>query len=617
MLKRFWARAGRLAGFCTDRLKRMRLAQKLMLINTVVLGVTIIVFAVQLISVANRSTETAFLKDTQKLLKDSKSDIQNKIDICYRVGSSLSSDYDIISYLNGWGKADRTTIFDFSQTLKKKYEQIMFLSPDVYQFRVFVSDPSFPEIGSVFYGDARLANRDALLQELAKNPGGYWALNHVEDNFNLETKDRKYVVSLYTPLKFPSGRTLGVAEVAMTTDTFFRSILSQSDNKNILACVVDGSGRVIYSSQNGFLEKYKLDKAGLEKLLAGLDIRGSAGSAPVEAGGARMNVVYDSVDEIGCSVCYLVTNGNITSSIERTTVWIILESLASLLVLSLLIYFPTKMVFKKMKLIIASMRRVEEGELDVRVDASGRDEMNEMAYHFNRMIGRIAGLISEVIGKQEAKKNAEMRALFAQINSHFVINVLEDIRMMAEVDCRLEVADSITSLGKLLRYSLKWTSEFSSLREEIEYIRNYVDLVNMRYDNAVRLETDIPDGLMDYRILKVSLQPIVENAIYRGIMPLGRDGLLRIRAYCDGAFLRVEVRDDGGGMAPARLEAVRRSIESGEDLLAGRGADRGGSGIGLMNVNERIRLAYGESCGIEVESLEGNYTLVTIRLPAP
>lgn len=615
MLKRFCMRIGKLAGGCARALKRMRLAQKLMLINSLVLGITIAVFAVQLISVANQSTEMAFLKDTQRILKDSKTDIENKIDICYRVGSALSSDYDIISYINNWDKADKTTIFDFNMTLKKKYEQIRFLSPDVYQFRAFISNPAFPEIGSVFYSEARLGNRDFILSELSNHPSGYWSLNHVEDNFNMETKERKNVVSLYTLLKLSSGRNLGIVEVAMPTDTFFRQILSQSDNKNILACVVDSSGHVIYNSQNGFLEKYMLDVAGLEKLLASLNIRGSAGSVPVEAGHVRMNVVYDYVDVIGCSICYFVTNDNITKSIGNTTILIILESIASLLVLSFIIYFLIKMVFKKLKQIIASMRKVEEGRLDVRVSESGQDEMSEVAHHFNRMLNRIAELISEVINKQEAKKNAEIRALFAQINSHFIINVLEDIKMMAEVDCRLEVADSITSLGKLLRYSLKWTTEFSFLKEEIEYIRNYVDLVNMRFDNAVRLETDIQDGLMNYRILKVSLQPIVENAIYRGIQPLGRDGLLKIRAYTDGMHTRVEVQDDGRGMAPARLEAVRRCIGTGESLDEGRGVDLGGSGIGLRNVNERIMLVYGDDYGIEVFSEEGVYTKVVIRLP--
>jgi two-component system, sensor histidine kinase YesM len=594
----------------------MRLAQKLMLINSIVLGVTIIVFAVQLISVANHSTELAFLKDTQKLLKDSKSDIANKIDICYRVGSSLSSDYDIISYLNNWDKSDKTTIFDFNLALKKKYERIMFLSPDVYQFRAFISNPRFPEIGSVFYSDTRLANRDSLFEELMKNPSGYWMLNHVEDNFNLETKSFKHVVSLYTLLKFSSGRNLGIVEVAVPTDVFFRHIISQSDNKNVLACVIGSDGHVLYSSQNGFMEKYKLDNAGLEALCANMRIKGASGSAPVVIGHTRMNMVYDSIDEIGCSICYIVTNDNITKSIGNTTVLIILESIASLVVLSFIIYFLIRMVFKKLKQIIASMRKVEEGRLDVRVAETGQDEMSEVAHHFNRMLNRIVELISEVINKQEAKKNAEIRALFAQINSHFVINVLEDIKMMAEVDCKYEVSDSITSLGKLLRYSLKWTTEFSLLKEEIEYIKNYVSLVNMRFDNVVRLETDIPSELMDYRILKVSLQPIVENAIYRGIQPLARDGLLKIHGWRDDEFTRIEVTDDGQGMDVERLNAVRKCIASGETLSAGSGASANGSGIGLRNVSERIQLVYGDKYGVEIYSEKGVYTKVVIRLPA-
>lgn len=603
----------KVCGSLVQALYRMRLAQKLMLIYSVVLAVTILIFASQLISVANNATEQAFLKDTQKLLKESKLDMENKMDICYRVINSLSSDYDIMSYLKDWDKADKTTIFDFSLTLRKKFEQIRFLSPDVYQFRVFISNSSFPEIGSDIYSISRLTNANTLMDELSERPDGLWIPDHIEDNYNMGIIERKKVVSLYALLKYSYDKNLGVTEVTMPVNTFFRYMFSQSENKNLFACVIDSRNNFIYDPQSGFSKRYKLDKSSLESLFKGLSIRRESGAVPIRIDNIRMNMVYDYVDKLGCSICYIVTNENITSSLKNTTILIMAESLLSLLVLSILIYFLTKIIFKKMKQIIASMRKVEEGKFDIRVAISGQDEMSEMAYHFNRMLNKLGILISEVIKKQEAKKNAEIRALFAQINSHFIINTLENIKMLAEVDCKYEIADAITSLGKLLRYGLKWTSEYAMLKEEIEYIKNYIDLVNLRYDFEIRLELEIPPELMEYKVLKVSLQPVVENAIHRGIVPLARDGVLRIQAWTDEDYMMIEIMDNGAGMDEERLNIVKRSMDS-DTVLEVQGNN--GSGIGLRNVSERIKLVYGERYGIDITSRKGEYTRVTMRLPA-
>ena len=591
----------------------MRIAQKLMLIYSIVLGITIITFAGQLISVANHSTQVAFLKDTQKLLKESKFDIESKIDICIRVISSIAGDYDVMSYIKGWDKGDKTSIFDFSMGLNKKIEQTRYLSPDVYQFRLFVSNENFPEIGSFIYSDCRLQNKDSLYAELSKRPNGYWQLNHTENNFNTTTINRINVVSLYTLLRNTAGKNLGILEASMPVQTFFRHMYSQSDNKNLLAYVIDSKGNIIYNPKSEFALRYSLDENGLKRMEYGLDIRGKTGSVPVHIGKLDMNMVYDYVEELDCSICYIDTNENITGSLKNTTLLIIVESLLSLVVLSVLIYFLMKIIFKKMKKIIASMRRVGEGKFDFQVDISGQDEMSEMAYHFNRMLNKLGNLINEVINKQEAKKNAEIHALFSQINSHFIINTLENIRMMAEVDCRFEIADYITSLGKLLRYGLKWRTEFAMLKEEIEYIRNYIDLLNMRYDFVVSLEVDIPPELMECRMLKVSLQPIVENAVHYGIEPLGRYGVIRIEAFVEEEYMIIETGDNGIGMDEGRLELVRQGIDSD---IAAEVQQKSGSGIGLRNVNERIRLVYGEEYGINIKSIKGEFTKVTMKLPA-
>lgn len=597
----------------------LRLAQKLMLIYTIVLGITITTFAYQLISSIQGATERSFLNDTKNLLQESIYDIEGNMDVCYRAVSSLSGDYDIMSFLKEWNKDDDSDIFNFSMSMNKKVEQIMFLSTGVYQFRAYIDNEDFPEIGSAIYSAKRLPNRELLERRISESANGYWLVNHDENNFNTSTRMRRKVVSLYMPLRYSKGSELGVVEVTMPVEIFFRHMYNQAENADVLTFIENTDGELIYNPKSKFAEAAGMDEDAIRQLIRESDRTGGSGSRRVKLGNFPMILVYSHIDTLDCSVYYLVSVKNFSGSLWKTSLLIVLESLLSLLVLSVLTYFLTTIVFKKMKQIITSMRKVGEGDFGVNVDVSGQDEMSEMAYHFNKMSNQLGNLIDEVVKKQEAKKDAEIHALFSQINSHFIINTLENIRMLAEVDGSLGIADAITSLGKFLRYGLKWNSEYAMLQEEIAYIRNYIDLINLRFDFVISLETSIPQELLSYKVLKISLQPIVENAILRGIVPLSRDGLLTVKASQDSEFTRIEITDNGAGMDEERLNSVRAGLLS-ENVPDAQGSSpenqgRSGNGIGLRNVNERIRLVCGEQYGIDIDSRKNEYTKVTMRLP--
>ncbi len=596
-----------------QKFKNMRLAHKLMFIYATILGSTIIVFAGQLINVANNSTELNLVNDTQKLLKETNYSIEREMDTCYRAINSISSDYTILSYLKFWNKSKKTDIFNFKLDLTYKTEQIINLSPDIYQFRMFTNNPNFPEIGSIIYSESRLTDKKTIHEELANSPNGYWRLNHKEENYNTSTLDRKNVVSLYRNILYLNNKELGIAEVTIPTKLFFRHIFSQSENENMISFVVDNKQNVITDSNSAFAKKFNFFETEMKKYYIEYDLKGKSGNLRVSKDGVPINLIYDYIDKLDCTVCYVVTNESIRTDIKDKRNLIIIESLLAMFVLCVLIYLFTNLLLIKMKQIIASMRRVERGELDIRVDISGHDEMSELAYHFNKMLGKIADLISEVVKKQEAKKNAEIHALFSQINSHFITNTLQNISMMAEIDCKYEVADAITSLGKLLRYSMKWSEEFVSLREEICYIENYVNLMSIRYDFEIKLDIQMPKELMEYKVLKMMLQPAVENSIYYGIEPKAMDGTITVVGYSESAFTIIEIIDDGVGMDEEHLKNVQEELIL--NLPIHHRKEGKGNGIGLSNVNERIKLFYGDNYGIEIQSINGSFTKVLIKLP--
>lgn len=591
----------------------LKLAHKLMIIYSMVIGITIIVFAGQLINETNKSTELDLIRDSRDLLKETKYSIEREVDTCYRTINAISGDYDTMSYIKGWDREDQTEVVDFSMELTKRILLIRNLSPDIYQIRIYVSNPEFPEIGSIIYSDSRLKNKKTIVTETMKYSHGYWQFDHPEVNFNPGTLERKNVVSLFVPLRYSNYKQLGFIETSMYTDTFFRHMFSQSENQNLIAFIIDYRGKVIYDSKSAFAKKYNLDGNGLTELYKGYDLKGQSTEIHIKKGRVPMTLISDYIETLDATICYVVTNDTIRKNLNDARTLIIAESILAMILMSVIIYILTNLLLVKIKQIIASMRKVEDGKLDARVNVSGQDEMSELAFHFNRMISKIGDLISEVVKKQEAKKNAEIHALFTQINSHFIINTLQNISMMAEIDSKYELADAINSLGKLLRYSMKWTKEYVRLKEEIEYIGNYILLMNIRYDYEIRLNIQIPPELMEYEVLKMMLQPAVENAIYYGIEPLGQNGEITIRGYSDEENISIEIIDNGMGMDGESLEKVRQALTS--DISVDMRLEKKGNGIGLKNVNERIKLFYGNKYGIEITSIKGSFTKLTIRLP--
>ena len=184
--------------------------------------------------------------------------------------------------------------------------------------------------------------------------------------------------------------------------------------------------------------------------------------------------------------------------------------------------------------------------------------------------------------------------------------------MMAEIDEKYEIADAVTSLGKLLRYSMKLEGENVELERELEYIKNYIDLMNLRFDYVITLSVDMPQELLGQRIPKISLQPIVENAVVYGAASLASDSTVCLRGEIDSEHGRciVSITDEGMGMEESTLNRLKRQI-AGEELPR----SGSGNGIGLKNVHDRIRLSFGEEYGLRVESKPGIGTTVMVVFP--
>ncbi len=270
--------------------------------------------------------------------------------------------------------------------------------------------------------------------------------------------------------------------------------------------------------------------------------------------------------------------------------------------LSVLLSFTMARPLKRLD---AHMKQVEKGNFDIRVDVTSTNEIGKLARTFNLMIAKIRELMNQKLRDEEIKRTSEIKALQAQIQPHFLYNTLDSIIWMAETNKMAEVVKMTTALSRLFRSSIGQGEEEVPLSVELEHVGNYLTIQSMRYRNRFVHRIDVPEELRDARILRVILQPLVENAIYHGMRNKAETGEIVVSGRLAGSLLELTVADDGAGMAPEQVRTI----------LSERKATEGGTGMGVLNVHRRIQLFYGPQYGLEYRSEREEGTVVTLRVP--
>ena len=263
-------------------------------------------------------------------------------------------------------------------------------------------------------------------------------------------------------------------------------------------------------------------------------------------------------------------------------------------------------VFRPISALKGVMDRARGGDMNVIAPEMSKDEIGEVGTGFNAMLERIRLLISSNAQKEKEKRMAELDALQAQINPHFLYNTLDSIVWMAhyQPDIAASMADS---LAKLFRLMLGGGEDFVPLSQEIEHVTQYLNIQKLRYSTKFTYQIEMESGTENLMVPKLILQPLVENAIYHGIKPARKTCALLVKAIRDGNELTLFVGDNGVGMKDEKAISILRDNVTSEKHMGG---------IGVKNINERIALHYGEEFGISYHCMEQIGTLAIITLPA-
>ncbi|MCR5097533.1 MAG: sensor histidine kinase [Lachnospiraceae bacterium] len=261
---------------------------------------------------------------------------------------------------------------------------------------------------------------------------------------------------------------------------------------------------------------------------------------------------------------------------------------------------------------VEELRRLAEeygrGNLDARAYDLGDVEFNVLNQTFNGMADRIGDLIENVRQAEVSSRDLELKLLQAQINPHFLYNTLDNIIWLVEDDRKEDAENIVTYLSQFFRTTLSGGRDFITLKEEFAHIKAYLKIQAFRYRDILSFEMELPEELSEYLIIKMALQPIVENALYHGIKYKRSMGKITVRASDAGENISIVVTDDGIGMEGDELSKLRIAVSEGHP-------NPDDSGFGMANVSERLRMNYGETYGLFIESEYGKGTTVEILIP--
>lgn len=433
----------------------------------------------------------------------------------------------------------------------------------------------------------------------------HFSTPHVQNLFEDPDYRYRWVVSLSRQVELTRAGSIegGVLLVDMSfsgIEQICKDVeLASSDGYLYL---IDGDGEIIYHPRQqliyaGLLEENNRTAAGYED-----------GSHAETFGGAKRQVTVKTVGYTGWKLVGVVPADNIWDNYGQLLLFFLFVVLFSIFLLVFVNLHLSERISVPIKTLERAVKELEAGREEVDIDVSGPYEIEHLGHSIRSMVSTMRHLMDDIIEQEAQKRRSELDVLQSQINPHFLYNTLDSVVWMTENGRTDEAILMVTSLARFFRISLSRGSNIIPIADELEHARHYLTIQKMRYKNKFSAVIAAEDGVEGLYTIKLIVQPILENAIYHGMAYADGDGEITVRARRDGGDVVIEVADNGPGMPE---EMVERLLD--QSYAAAPGTK--GSGIGLRNVHQRIRLTFGEEYGLAIHSEPDAGTTVCIRLP--
>lgn len=445
-------------------------------------------------------------------------------------------------------------------------------------------------------------------QKASANPGIFMVLGQPKER-NLTThvryKDDEIVSVARSITDEASGRVRGVIMIDLKLRSVSQAARNVTLGKSGYVMVTDAEGQSVYKPEHPLIEHIPTDWFP----------SGESGTFTAETEGGTLLFMYQSSTFTGWRTVGVFPTRDSISEVRQIQFYVVsFVFVVCLFGLSASLWF-SRSIAQPIFRLMSYMRRAETGNLRPGRWSDRADEIGMLGNSYNRMLAQIRQLISLNELRERQKRDAEMRSLQEHIKPHFLYNTLDTIHWMARKEGAEDVSGMVGALSRLFRIGLSKGQDYIPLHSEIEHMTSYMQIQQTRYRDRLQYTLNIPEELRDLFVLKLLLQPLIENAIYHGIKGRRGPGHIRVEARLEHNRLLLTIHDNGAGMSNERLAEMQQLLEAPLASLEASSPGMTGKSYGMLNVQARLRLSFGDEYGIVLESQEGEGTSVTIIHP--
>ncbi|MBS5958392.1 MAG: sensor histidine kinase [Clostridiales bacterium] len=574
------------------RFKSIRTSMIIYFSLLVLLTVTVFMFF-SIRYTKNNLTENS-KKNSRLLIEQVNFNIENYIDYMENISQVVMSNRDMTSYL-----FDQDTK-ETGSDLKEAFQTILHARTDIYNIAVLGDNGRyFINNGTdILNLRSRLAQKEWYLDARKEGSGILISSSHVQ---NLVKDDYKWVVTLSRGITNPeTGKVEGLLVIDLNYDVINDLCESITLGNKGYVYIIDRKGEIVYHPQQ------QLILSGVKKeLLKEVSNGGTSISHTDENGENKIYTPFHS-NKTGWTIVGVVYTSELAGDEKEVRAMYIGAACTLILFASILAVLLSARITRPIKQLQAAMKEVQQGKFEqVYIDTGGENEISSLTRSFNKMTERIEELMKNNRKEQAEKRKSELKALQSQINPHFLYNTLDSIIWLIETEDLSQAIKMTSVLARFFRQAIGNSKIYVSVWQELEYTRNYLLIQQMRYKDKVAFRILVDEDVMECAIVKLVLQPLVENALYHGLKYKTTQGNIIITGGREGDFVILKIQDDGIGMSKEALASVFKEKVS----------DKRHNGVGMKNIEDRLKMHYGPDYGLFVESEEGRGTTVTVTIP--
>jgi len=526
--------------------------------------------------------------------------ITQKIETIERTSISIAHNSQILKFLEDPFENNFRGYENYVKSFAPIFENLIIQNKYIYDSMLYIGNATFPDSwNNIFYISAIENNEYYNKFMTDSSVTKKWSSVHDSNTRRVAGDiERERVFSLYRRLiSFRDRNFIGVLVLEVSLRALFRNI-GQGDNTFEYYLVFDEQGRLIFDN---FYENTKENsRSDLITILSKID-----GGGVITHGSKRLLVDSIPLNSIGCRLVGIAPLENFMKNNSAYKAIIACVIFIALVLFGVIIHFIANRLTGRLKLLVKALKSVQDENINIKLRIDNHDEVGELAESFNHMTERIHSLIEQVYKAQITEKESELKALEAQINPHFLYNTLSTISWMSR-KVKAENIDNLSlQLSKFYRLVLSKGNSIITVENEINLLKAYIAIEMIRFENMFRVVYDLDEEAFRYKMVKIILQPIAENAINHGIAPKDRIGTMIVRLKQDDENLYFTVIDDGVGINRDTLENINKG-----NIITKRE-----SGYAIYNIMERLKSVYGEKGNVFIVSRPGIGCSVSIVVP--